>query len=275
MVNKGFSRERGLQIVVALSRFQHNVAGFRNDGGRGTSKNLSGLHSDTRCLCATQKTPGLQHGCRSSAHCQKHNCVSTHLDRQGVNWFPYTLAPWIPRLKKTHPDTPRRLAATSQLVPTTQTGRLKKHEGRGCKVECQAYSSIFHTLAWAYDLVNVFVWHAAPPWRSSLSLLVHTVDTDRAPVYCSGISMLPVQLWLWQAHTGLVIISHLMSSHWWWRSKKSSLVGRLPLEGSVFFHDETRWLIFWRKLTDSCGFLSEAVCLNDIKQLAYIVLCSL
>lgn len=247
MVNKGFSGERGLQIVVALSRFQHNVAGFINDGGEETSKNLSGLHSDTNCLCATQKTPGIQQGCRLNAHCQKHNCLSTHLGRQGVNWFPYTLSPWIPKLKKNTPDTPRRLPATSQLVPTTQAGRIKKHEGRGCKVACQAYSSIFHTHARASDLVKVFVRRAAPPCRSSLSLLVHTVDTDRVPVYCSGISMLPVWLWLWQAHTGLVIISHMMSSHWWWCLKKA-LFGHFLFEGSVF-HDETRWFTFCRKLT--------------------------
>lgn len=167
------------------------------------------------------------------------------MDR-GWTGSPYTIAPRIPSLKKNTPwDTPRRLAATSQLVPTTQTGRIKKktHKGRGCKVECQAYSSIFHTHAWAYDLVNVFAQHAAPPWWSSLSLVVHTVDTDRAPVYCSGISMLPVQLWLWQAHTGLVIISHLMSTHWWW-----GLVGELYWSSVFylrvqFFHDETRCIV--------------------------------
>lgn len=37
MVNKGF---RGLQIVVALSPFQHNVTGFINDGEEQTSKKL-------------------------------------------------------------------------------------------------------------------------------------------------------------------------------------------------------------------------------------------
>lgn len=68
----------------------------------------------------------------------------------------------------------------------------KNHVGRGCKVACQAYSSIFHTHARASDLVKVFVLHAAPPRWSSLSLLLHTVDTDRVPVYCSGISTLPV-----------------------------------------------------------------------------------
>lgn len=34
MANKGYCGERGLQIVVVLSRVLHNVAGFINDGGR-------------------------------------------------------------------------------------------------------------------------------------------------------------------------------------------------------------------------------------------------
>lgn len=177
--------------------------------------NLSGLNSDTNCWCATQKTPGIKRGCRLNAHCQKHNCVNTHLFRQWVNWFPYTLAPWIQ--KKNAPRHPQAICCNVPISAHYPDWQDKKHEGRGCKVACQAYSSIFHTHPWASDLVKVSVRHAAPPWRSSLSLLVDTVDTDWVPVYCSGISMLPVQLWLWQAHTGMRIISHMMSPHWWLR----------------------------------------------------------
>lgn len=76
------------------------------------------------------------------------------------------LVPIHPSLLKknvTRPVTPRRFLATSQLVPTTQTGEIKKHEGRGFKVACQAYSSIFHTHTRASDLVKVSVRQAAPP----------------------------------------------------------------------------------------------------------------
>lgn len=34
MANKSYSGERRLQIVVVASGFQHNVAGFVNDGGK-------------------------------------------------------------------------------------------------------------------------------------------------------------------------------------------------------------------------------------------------
>ena len=84
-------------------------------------------------LCTTHKPPGDRRGCRSKAHCQKHNRASTHLVRQWVNWFPFTLLRYKNLKKNTHPDTLRRFAATSQLVPTTQAGKIKNTKVGGAR----------------------------------------------------------------------------------------------------------------------------------------------
>lgn len=109
MANKGYSEERGLQIVVALTRVPHNVACFINDGGRKLPRTYLARIQTQIAYVQPRKTPGIKRGCRSNARCQKHNCVSTHLFRQWVNWFPYTLSPQIQKLKKTAPRHPQAI----------------------------------------------------------------------------------------------------------------------------------------------------------------------
>lgn len=181
---------------------------------RGKFMEWFSLHLDTNCSWATQKTPGIKRGCRLIAHCQKHNCVSTQ-DQTVGELVPRT--PWIQKLKKKKKQCPWHPEAICCDVPISahSPGWQDKNTkvGGGCKVARQAQSSIFHTHAWVSDLVKVSERRAAPPWWSSLSLLVDTVDTDWVPVYCRRISMLPAQLWMWRAHTGMTIISRAASSH--------------------------------------------------------------
>lgn len=88
MVNEVFSLERGLQIVVALSRFLQNVVPFFfNDRGKKLLEltKLAFRHKP-------RETPEAQHRCHSHAHCQTYSHLNTYLGRQGVIWFPHPRA---------------------------------------------------------------------------------------------------------------------------------------------------------------------------------------
>lgn len=86
MANKCYCGEKGVVVL-------HNVAGFIHDRG----------WKLIQIQIATQKTSGIKLGRQSKASYLKHDNVRTHLVRQWVNWFHYTVAPQMHKPKKPTP----------------------------------------------------------------------------------------------------------------------------------------------------------------------------